>query len=111
MISLKTLILLIKDSQSSSSLINPILLVEKQSICSSESLEKGRLGGAGRLSGNLELLNYARWTENGVELVSEELKKVADNGKLTLNKIAPNPDDYKKYRDYLMERVTTFIKE
>ena len=90
----------------------PCLGVETPVVfVSSESLEKGRLRGAGRLSGNLELLNYARWTENGVELVSEELKKVADNGKLTLNKIAPNPDDYKKYRDYLMERVTTFIKE
>lgn len=90
----------------------PCLGVETPVVfISSESLEKGKLRGAGRLSGNLELMNYARWTANGVELVSEKLKKIAVNGKLTLNNIAPNPDNYKKYRDDLINRVKNFIND
>ena len=77
----------------------------------SDALEKGKMRGAGRLSGNLELMNYARWTANGVELVSENLKSIAINGKLTRDNIAPNPDDYKKYRDDLIIRVKEFIND
>ena len=77
----------------------------------SDSLEKGELRGAGRLTGNLELLNHAKLSNNGVYLVSDTLKEVSVNGKLTSVKIAPNPEDYKTYRDRLMEKVNSFIRK
>lgn len=88
----------------------PCLGIETPVIfVTSDALEKGQMRGAGRLSGNLELMNHARWTANGVELVSDNLKHVAINGKLTSGKIASNPENYKKYRDDLFKRVNDFI--
>ena len=90
----------------------PCLGVETPVVfVTSDSLEKGELRGAGRLTGNLELLNHARLTSKGVILVSDSLKNVPVNGKLTSAKIAPNPDEYKVYRDKLMESVREFIKK
>ena len=76
----------------------------------SNALEKGEMRGAGRLSGNLELMNYASWTTDGVKLVSKSLIDIAINGKLSPLKIAPNPEKYKTYRDQLFNLVKNFIK-
>lgn len=90
----------------------PCLGIETPVIfITSEALEKGKMRGAGRLSGNLELMNHARWTPNGVELITENLQKAAINGKLSSERIVANPTIYTKYRDYLMERVNDFIKK
>lgn len=90
----------------------PCLGIETPVIfVTSSALEKGKTRGAGRLSGNLELMNYASWTTGEVILVSPNLKNVAVNGKLSPQKIAPNPEQYKTYRDQLFNRVKNFIKE
>lgn len=90
----------------------PCLGVETPVIfVSSDSLEKGELRGAGRLTGNLGLLNHAKLTGKGVRLISDELVKVSSNGKITKDNIPSNPEGYKTYRDRLMEEVKKFIKE
>lgn len=90
----------------------PCLGVETPVVfVSSDSLEEGKLRGGGRLTGNLELMNYARLYNDGVKLISKNLKNACVKGKLSSENIIQNPDEYKIYRDKLMESVSKFIKE
>lgn len=90
----------------------PCLGVETPVIfVNSLNLEKGngRGGSNGRFDGLIELMNVASWTSKGVKIRTKSLLNSLNNGKITMQSVIKNNDDYKKISDELIRKVNNFI--
>ena len=75
----------------------------------SDSLQTGKLRSRGRFGGLLSMLNVLLFGKK-ITPLSESMSSLLLSGKLTLNSHFSNPNDYKSYRDDMIERVQSFIK-
>lgn len=88
----------------------PCLGVETPCIfVTSEMLTGNSFRSSGRFGGLQELFHVAKWTKDGLEGVTDEMKDILDNGKIKTDTKVSVRTEYRAIRDRLNKTVTDFI--
>ena len=66
---------------------------------------------AGRFDGIEDLFNVIRWKNGRLEVISDSVKTQLHDGRIGNNICLNNPENYKTYRDYLIEIATAFCAD
>lgn len=89
----------------------PCLGVETACIfVSSDILKGGSLRSSGRFGGLLELFHVAKWTKNGLQGETDEIKALLAKGKIDKDDIVSIKTEYRTYRDKLNNTVNNWLK-
>lgn len=90
----------------------PCLGVETPCIfVTSEKLVDGSLRSGGRFGGLQELFHVAQWTKNGLQGLTDDLKVILSQGKITSATTISIRTEYRKIKERLNKTVTNFINQ